>query len=71
MANLLFFFSNLVPLDKQHLNRPKHAAPKFNCTAFPALLCLYDRWHLGIKQKEAKRAAGTEFQHLLDFIVTS
>lgn len=55
------------PPDKWHLN----VAPEFKCTAFSALLCLYDRWHLGIMATEAKRAAEAEFQRLFDFIMTS
>lgn len=61
----------LALLDKQHLNRPKHVAPKFKRTVFSALLCLYDGWHLGIKEKKPKNAAEAEFQCLSDFIIIS
>lgn len=62
---------NPSPTDKSHLNRSKHVAPTMKCTGFSALLCLYDRWHLGVKGKEAKHAVEAEFQHLFDFIITS
>lgn len=32
---------------------------------------VFDRWHLRVKEKEAKYAVEAEFQHLFDLIITS